>query len=149
VECLPEKNTYYLVEASVLPEVFLRVVRAKQLLAQGKASNLSKSAQMSDISRSALYKYKDAVFPYLGNSIQHMATIYAALVDEPGALSTLLGELYSYGANILTINQNIPVDGVAPVSVSMRTDKLTTDPETLLEALEKLDGVVEIKLLAN
>lgn len=146
---MPENNKFYLVDANVLPEVFLKVVHAKQLLAQGKAANLSKAAQMAGISRSALYKYKDCVFPYLGTSTQHIATIYAALVDEPGVLSNLLAELCACGANILTINQNIPVDGVAPVSVSMRTDKLKTDPVAMLESIKGLYGIVDIKLLAN
>lgn len=146
---MPEKNKYYLVEADVLPDVFLKVVQAKQLLAQGKAANLSKAAQMAGISRSALYKYKDSVHLYDGNATRNMATIYAELVDEPGILSALLGQLYAHGVNILTINQNIPVDGVAPVSVSMRTDKMTADTATLVENLEKLEGVVAIRLLAN
>ncbi|MDL2232433.1 ACT domain-containing protein [Ruminococcaceae bacterium OttesenSCG-928-L11] len=146
---MPDKHKYYLVEASVLPEVFLKVVQAKQYLAQGKAQNLSKAAQMAGISRSALYKYKDAISPYLGTSTQHMATMYAALADEPGVLSALLGLLCEHGANILTINQSIPVDGVAPVTVSMRTEKLSMDPEELTAIIEGLDGVVEIKLLAN
>lgn len=146
---MPEKNKYYLVEADVLPDVFLKVVQAKHLLAQGKAANLSKAAQMAGISRSALYKYKDSVHLYDGSATRNMATIYAELVDEPGILSALLGQLYAHGVNILTINQNIPVDGVAPVSVSMRTDKMTADTATLVESLEKLEGVVAIRLLAN
>ena len=146
---MPEQHRYYIIEADVLPEVFKRVVLAKQLLAQGKAKSLSAAAQMADISRSALYKYKDTVFPYLGVSTQQITTIYAALLDEPGVLSLLLGTLGAFGANILTINQNIPVDGVAPVSVSLRTDRLTVGTEELMEALQALDGVVEVRFLAN
>ena len=146
---MPERHKYYIIEAEVMPEVFKRVVLAKQLLAQGKAKSLSAAAQMADISRSALYKYKDAVFPYLGVSTQQITTIYAALLDEPGVLSALLGALGASGANILTINQNIPVDGVAPVSVSMRTDKLTVELAELMSSLQQLEGVVEVRFLAN
>ena len=146
---MPERHKYYIIEAEVMPEVFKRVVLAKQLLAQGKAKSLSAAAQMADISRSALYKYKDTVFPYLGVSTQQITTIYAALLDEPGVLSALLGALGASGANILTINQNIPVDGVAPVSVSMRTDKLTVELAELMSSLQQLEGVVEVRFLAN
>ena len=146
---MPERHKYYIIEAEVMPEVFKRVVLAKQLLAQGKAKSLSAAAQMADISRSALYKYKDTVFPYLGVSTQQITTIYAALLDEPGVLSALLGALGASGANILTINQNIPVDGVAPVSVSMRTDKLTVELTELMSSLQQLEGVVEVRFLAN
>lgn len=143
------KYKYYLVDEKVLPEVFLKVVYAKQLLAQGKAQNLSTATKMADISRSAFYKYKDCVFPYLEASSSQIANIHASLLDEPGVLSSLIGELYKSGANILTINQNIPIDGVAPVSISMRVDKLEGHPELLLEHLRTLYGVVDIKLLAN
>jgi len=146
---MPGSSEYYLVEAGVLPEVFRSVVQAKQLLAQGKAPNLSKAAEMAGISRSALYKYKDCVFPYLGATNRQLATIYATLADEAGVLSSLLSVLYEHGANILTINQNIPVDGVAPVSISMRTDKMEAAPEALLTELGKMEGIVEIKLMSN
>ena len=140
---------YLLVDAKVLPEVFLKVVEVKRLMAQGRAANLSQATKMAGISRSAFYKYKDCVFPYHSDAARQIATISCELCDEPGVLSSLLGALYESGANIITINQNIPVDGVAPVTVSMRTDKLGTDPQTLLEQLKALNGVVNIRLLTG
>jgi len=140
---------YLLVDVRVLPEVYLKVVSAKQLLAQGKAKSLSQATKMVGISRSAFYKYKDYVFPYQKDAAQQMVTIYAELVDEPGVLSTLLSELCRRGGNILTINQNIPVDGVAPVSISMRTDRLDLEPRALVEELRRLEGVVSIKALSG
>lgn len=140
---------YLLVDASVLPEVFFRVVEAKQLLARGKAKNLSEATKLVDISRSTFYKYKDAVFAYESDMARRMATLYAELEDRAGVLSSLLSALYAQGANILTINQNIPVDGVAPVSISMRTDGLGMELEALTATLAALDGVVEVRLLSN
>jgi chorismate mutase len=140
---------YLLVDSKVLPEVFLKVVRAKQLLAQGKVKSLSEATKEVGISRSAFYKYKDNVFTYQNTSARQMATLTAELADQPGMLSELLAILSKSGANILTINQNIPVDSVAPISISMRTDALTVDIETLTQKLQALDGVVNLRILSN
>jgi len=140
-------SRYLLVDTKVLPEAFTKVVYAKQLLAQGKAKNLSEATRLADISRSAFYKYKDCVFAYRNQSTRQIATISAELVDEAGVLSSLLAGLSQSGANILTINQNIPVDGVAPVSISMRCEHMQRDMEEVLEDLSRIDGVVRIRLL--
>lgn len=138
---------YLLVDASVLPEVFLKVVYAKRLLAQGKAKSFSEAAELAEISRSAFYKYKDSVFTTENQAARQIVTIYAQLVDEAGVLSALLTELGKSGANILTINQNIPVDGVAPVSIAIRTGQLKQDPADLIQTLKLLHGVVTVKLV--
>ena len=146
---MPSEAQYFLVDAKVLPEAFLKVVRAKQLLAQGKVKSLSQATKAVKISRSAFYKYKDCVFTYQNTNANQIATLSAELVDEPGVLSDLLAVLFKYGANILTINQNIPVDSVAPVSISMRIEALQVSSETLAENLRALDGVVSLRILAN
>ena len=140
---------YLLVDAKVLPEAFLKVVRAKQLLAQGKVKSLSEATKAVKLSRSAFYKYKDCVFTYQNTNAKQIATLSAELVDEPGVLSNLLSVLSKNGANILTINQNIPVDSVAPVSISMRIEALRVSTETLAEDLRRLDGVVNLRILSN
>ena len=113
---MAEQNKFLLVDLSVLPEVFTKVVEAKRYMAQGKAKSYSDAAKMAGISRSAFYKYKDKVYPYESNSLTRVLTLTVTLLDEPGILSSLITGLYQIGANIITINQNIPVDGVAPVS---------------------------------
>jgi chorismate mutase len=138
---------YLLVDTRVLPEVFLLVVRAKELLARGKAKNLSEATKLVGISRSTFYKYKDSVHHYEADRERQVATLYAELEDVAGVLSSLLARLSGAGANILTINQSIPVDGVAPVSVSMRTDGLGCELEDLLAGLRDLEGLVSVRLL--
>ena len=140
---------YLLVDSGVLPETFLKVVRAKQLLAQGKAKSLSEATKAVKLSRSAFYKYKDCVFTYQNTSARQIATLSAELVDEPGVLSELLAALFKNGANILTINQNIPVDSVAPVSISMRTEALKVNADVLATELRRLEGVVNLRILSN
>ena len=140
---------YLLVDSKVLPEAFTKVVRAKQLLAQGKAKSLSEATKSVGLSRSAFYKYKDSVFTYQNTNARQMATLSAELVDQPGTLSEVLAVLFRSGANILTVNQNIPVDSVAPVSISMRTEGLTLGVEAMAAQLRELDGVVSLRILSN
>ena len=144
------KNTpYLLVESKVLPDVFIKVIQAKRLLARGQAQTMSQAAQMAGISRSAFYKYKDSVFTYENDSTSRIATLYCELVHEPGVLSSMLSRLSENGANIITINQNIPVDGVAPVSVSLRTEQLQISEGELIDRIRELYGVVTLRLLAG
>lgn len=141
------KNVKLLVDAHVLPEVFTKVVRAKMFLAQGKAKSSSQAAQMAGISRSAFYKYKDSVYLYDERMNENIVTLYLTLEDQPGVLSSLLGDLYQAGCNIITVNQNIPVDGVAIVTVSVRTNNSSLSRSEILERLGNLDGIVEAKAI--
>ena len=144
---LLENLKYLLVDAHVLPEVFLKVVQAKMFLAQGKAKSSSQAAQMAGISRSAFYKYKDSVYLYDERMTENIITFYLTLEDRPGVLSALLGELYKAGANIITVNQNIPVDGVALASISVRTNSASLSRAEILDMLGSLDGIVEAKAI--
>lgn len=138
-----------LIDTAVLPEVFIKIIEAKQLLACGKAKSLSDAAGQVGISRSTFYKYKDSVFSYEPGMAQQIATLTAELEDRSGVLSKLLTTLSSTGANILTINQNIPVDGVAPVSISFRTGSLTVTITQLASQIKALDGVVTARVLSS
>lgn len=140
---------YLVVETSVLPEVFSKVVYAKQLLENGEINNISHAAKMAGISRSAIYKYRDSVFPYVSEMSGKVVSVYVLLRDKPGVLSMLISELYRHGVNILTINQNIPVDGIAAVSISISLDATSVNDMEIITDLKKLDGVVEARKLAG
>ena len=138
-----DKKSYLLIDADILPPVFAGVIRAKELLADGKLST-AQAVKEAGISRSAFYKYKDKVYPYESNSLTRVLTLTVTLVDEPGILSSLITGLYQIGANIITINQNIPVDGVAPVSVSLRIDRERGD-EDVVSHVRQIAGVVSVR----
>lgn len=144
-ERLPEN---LLVDVDVLPEVFVKVVQAKRLLAKGKAKNVSEAVRLTGISRSAFYKYKDHVHWYDEQLTHTISTYYVSLEDEPGVLSSVLAAVYQAGGNILTINQNIPVDGVAPVTITARVDGLTLEESALLGGLRGLAGVVSARKIS-
>lgn len=142
-------NRLLLVDAAVLPEVFARVVEAKQYLLSGAAASASSAARLAGISRSAFYKYKDAVFAYQDRRTGEILTLHLVLQDRPGVLSRVLSAFADAGANILTVNQNIPADGYASVSVSARTDGLGMPLEGFVRRLTSLDGVQRIVHMAG
>ena len=144
---MSENLKFLLVDAQVLPDVFLKVVQAKMLLAQGKAKSSSQAAQMAGISRSAFYKYKDAIYLYDERMNENLVTFYLTLEDRPGVLSSLLSSFYKAGANIITVNQNIPVDGVAIATVSVRTNQSSLSRSEMIAMLGALDGIVEAKTI--
>lgn len=140
-----QKTRYFVVNADVLPEVFSKVVEAKHLLSKAQAKNSSEACRMVGISRSAYYKYKDNVQLYEDNTHGELNTLSLKLSDEPGVLSRILQRLYEMGANILTVNQNIPVDMVAVVTISVRINRNEISPEELVRSLSSCYGVVSIK----
>lgn len=143
-----EGSQLLLVDSSVLPEVFLRVVEAKRMLAVGQVRSLSEAAKAAGISRSALYKYKDCVFVHNEALDDKVITLSARLEDRPGVLSGLLNSLSEHQGNILTVNQSIPVDGVAAVSVSARMP-LPLEAEQLRASLLSLPGVAQVDILTT
>ena len=134
-----------LVDAGAVPEVFVRVVEAKRYLQSGEAETAAEAARMAGISRSAFYKYKEAVFPYDEERAGHILTVHLLLRDRPGILSAVLTAFAEAGANILTVNQNIPAGGTAPVSVSARTDRMSLPVEAFIKQLRTVDGVRRIE----
>lgn len=144
---MAEMTKFLLVDTKVLPEVFTKVVYAKKLLARGRAANLSEAAKMAGISRSALYKYKDYVHNYDESLSENILTLTASLEDRPGVLSALMNELYRHQCNILTVNQSIPTDGVAPVSISFRIDRSICSEDELTVNLRQVGGMVDVKII--
>ena len=140
------KPKYYIVEASALPEVFLKVAEAKRLLSTGEASTVNEATKMTDISRSAFYKYRDAVLPF-----QHMlpGTFQLLLHDEVGLLSELLDVFADTNVNILTINSIVPTNGTAVVTISADTMEINTTLDEMMHMLRTFKGVVKAEVLAG
>ena len=106
------KPKYYLVERTLLPEVFQRVIEANEAIASGKAATASEAAKIAGLSRSAYYKYKDGVRPFFEATTDRIVTYHFMLHDQPGVLSSILGLMARSGANLLTVNQSIPMRGM-------------------------------------
>ena len=138
-----EKQKFYLVAADALPEVFLRVAEAKRMLQVGEA------ARLVGISRSAFYKYKDAVQPFQNMHAGHIITFYALLKDNPGVLSNYLSIFANSGANILTINQTIPTNGCAGVTISAETGDMSEEQDDLMTRAAAAEGVLKFEIMAG
>lgn len=136
---------FVLVDEQVLPEVFKKVLLAKMYLSKDIANNSSNACKLADVSRSAFYKYKDCVSYFDESDKKPVTTLYFRLSDEPGVLSAVLGKLYQYDANIVTVNQNIPVDTVAVVTISIRTNECTAEIDEIVAATKSVFGVISAK----
>ncbi len=143
------KPKYYIVEASALPEVFLKVAEAKRLLSTGEASTVNEATKMTDISRSAFYKYRDAVLPFQNMMTGRIITFQMLLHDEVGLLSKILEIFTEAKANIITINSIVPTNGTAVVTISAETMDLTMSLEAMLHKINECRGVVKAEVLAG
>ena len=143
-----EKKKYYLVSAEALPEVFIKVAEAKRMLQVGEADTVGEAACKAGISRSAFYKYKDAVQPFQDMKAGHIITFYALLKDNPGVLSNFLSIFANSGANILTINQTIPTNGCAGVTISAETSEMVEDLEAMMARVSGAEGVLKFEVQA-
>lgn len=146
---MASKPQYYIVEASALPEVFLKVAETKRLLSTGEASTVNEATKMTDISRSAFYKYRDSVLPFQNMMTGRIITFQLLVHDEPGRLSEILSILAETGANIMTINSIVPVNGTAVITISAETMDVTISLEELLARLSATRGVVKAEILAG
>lgn len=146
---MASRPKYYIVEASALPEVFLKVAEAKRLLSTGEASTVNEAARITGISRSAFYKYRDTVMPFHNMMIGRILTYQLKLHDEPGVLSGILKAFAEKAANILTINQTIPSGGCALVTITAETSGMQGTPDELLRCLSQCSGVIKAEVLAG
>ena len=140
---------YYIVAANALPEVFIKVAEAKRMMQTGEADTVGAATKMAGISRSAFYKYKDSVQPFNDMKAEHIITFYGMLKDNTGVLSHVLGIFASSGANILTINQSIPTNGCAAVTISAETSGMEQTLESLIAAASAVEGVIRFEIMAG
>ena len=139
---------FYLVSAEALPEIFIKVAEAKRMMQTGEADTVGAATKMAGISRSAFYKYRDAVRPFNDMKTGRIITFYAMLKNNPGVLSNVLSIFAESGANILTINQSIPTNGCAAVTISAETSEMQESIEEMMATASALEGVVRFDILA-
>ena len=146
---MAEKTKYFVLKKKAVPEVLLKVVEAKRLLDSGKAASVQEAAENVGISRSSFYKYKDDIFPFHDNAKGKTITMVIQLDDEPGLLSVVLRIVADYHANILTIPQSIPVNGIASLTLSVDVLNETGDISQMVNTIEEQQGIHYLKILAR
>lgn len=144
-----KEDQYFIVKKKAIPEVLLKVVEAKRLLDSERAITVQEATDAVDISRSSFYKYRDDIFPFYENTRGKTITFMIQMDDRPGLLSKVLNQIATHEANILTINQSIPVNGIALLTLSIEILPQTDSTSTLFEAIEAMDGIHYVKIVAR
>ena len=138
---MSEKTSFFVLKEKAVPEVLLKVVEAKRLLDSGKMTSVQDATEAVGISRSSFYKYKDDIFPFHENAKGKTVTMVIQLDDEPGILSLVLKTIADFHANVLTIHQSIPVNGIASLSLSIDVFPATGDVEVMKNSIESVQGI--------
>jgi len=146
---LVEKGGFYIIKEEIMPEILKKTVKAKELLKSGKAKTINEATEIVGMSRSAFYKYKDYIFPFYEASMGKIITVSLLLEHIPGVLSAILDEIARAHGNVLTINQNIPIQNMAGVTISFETGNMTKNVEDLLEIIQNKDGVQKVDIVAQ
>ena len=144
-----EKTSFYLVKEDILPEAIKKTIKAKEVLKRGDARTINEAVAKMGLSRSAYYKYKDYVFPFYEATKDKIITLSLLLEHKPGVLSRVLNLIATDSGSIMTINQGIPLQGVANTTISIETKNLTVDLEALLDKLRMIDGVKRLEVLGQ
>ena len=144
-----EKGQYFVLKERAVPEVLLKVVEAKRLFDSGKVPPVQEATEMVGISRSSFYKYKDDIFPFHETARGKTITMVIQLDDEPGLLSVILKIVAEYHANILTIHQSIPINGIASLTLSVDILQQTGNVEEMMNQIEKMEGIHGVKILGQ
>lgn len=144
---MEEGREIILVNAKVLPEVFMKVLMSKRLIEAGDVKTVNEACEKTGISRSAYYKYKDHVFDF--NHMQGVLTLMVVVVDLKGILSEMLKVISSVNCSVLTINQSVPTDGIANIHITVKTDLMMVSIDKLITELTKIAGVRHVKILAK
>ena len=149
MERTADKEKYFVVRERAVPEVLLKVVEAKMLLYSGKAITVQEAAELTGISRSSFYKYKDDIFPFHEEAKGKTITFIIQMDDEPGLLSNVLTTIARFRGNILTIHQSIPINGVATLTLSVDILPGEGDAEAMVETIEQSSGIHYLKILGR
>ena len=146
---MEEKSKYFVVKQKAVPEVLLKVVEATRLLESERAMTVQEAADKVGISRSSFYKYKDDILPFYDNTKGKTITLVVQMDDVQGLLSDLLHVVALYKANILTIHQSIPVNGIATLTLSVEVRSDTGNVSRMVEDMEEMKGIHYVKILAR
>lgn len=140
---------YYIVKRKAVPEVLLKVLEVDRLLETGQMATVQEATEALGISRSSYYKYKGDIMPFHEQANGKTITFMLQISDEPGGLSQVLNEVARCHANVLTINQSIPINGIAPVTLNIQFQPDTVDVLGMVNAIERIEGVLSLKILAR
>ena len=144
-----KKDKFYLVQEDILPEAIKKTIKVKEILKLGEAKTINEAAERMDLSRSAYYKYKDYVFPFYEIAQGKIVSITVSMSNDPGMLSSILRAIAESNGSILTINQDIPLQGIANVTIAFETKDLSTTLEECLDNIRSIRGILKVEILGQ
>jgi chorismate mutase len=144
-----KEEKFYLVNADILPEAIIKTIEAKELLAAGQAQTVHEAVERVGLSRSAFYKYKDGIFPFNTMMKERIVTVSLDLEHRSGILSKVLSSIALMDGNVLTINQTIPLQGIANVVLSIDTAHMKGEVTSLLQMLKHVEGVIKAAVIGQ
>ncbi|MCF0154205.1 MAG: ACT domain-containing protein [Veillonella sp.] len=145
----PKKDKYYLVQEDILPEAIKKTIKVKEILKMGEVKTINEAVEKMDLSRSAYYKYKDYVFPFFEIAQGKIVSITISMMNDPGMLSSILNNIADHNGSVLTINQDIPLQGIANCTISFETKNLIGSLEGLLDSIRTIQGVIKVDILGQ
>ena len=145
----PKQDKYYLVQEGILPEAIKKTIKVKEILKMGEVKTINEAVEKMDLSRSAYYKYKDYVFPFFEIAQGKIVSITISMMNDPGMLSAILNSVADHNGSILTINQDIPLQGIANCTISFETKNLIGSLEGLLDSIRTIQGVIKVDILGQ
>ena len=144
-----KKDKFYLVQEDILPEAIKKTIKVKEILKLGEAKSINEAVERMDLSRSAYYKYKDYVFPFYEIAQGKIVSITVSMSNDPGMLSGILRAIAESNGSILTINQDIPLQGIANVTIAFETKDLSTTLEECLDNIRSIRGILKVEILGQ
>ena len=144
-----KKDKFYLVQEDILPEAIKKTIKVKEILKLGEAKTINEAVERMDLSRSAYYKYKDYVFPFYEIAQGKIVSITISMSNESGMLSNILKAIAESNGSILTINQDIPLQGIANVTIAFETKDLFGSLEDLLDSIRSIRGILKVEILGQ
>ena len=144
-----QKDKFYLVQEDILPEAIKKTIKVKEILKLGEAKTINEAVERMDLSRSAYYKYKDYVFPFYEIAQGKIVSITVSMSNDPGMLSSILRAIAESNGSILTINQDIPLQGIANVTIAFETKDLSTTLEECLDNIRSIRGILKVEILGQ
>lgn len=144
-----KKDKFYLIQEDILPEAIKKTIKVKEILKLGEAKTINEAVERMDLSRSAYYKYKDYVFPFYEIAQGKIVSITVSMSNDPGMLSSILRAIAESNGSILTINQDIPLQGIANVTIAFETKDLSTTLEECLDNIRSIRGILKVEILGQ
>ena len=137
---------FLIVEKSLLPKCFEKVVEAKEMLNNNESITII--CKKCGMSRSTFYKYQDKVFPYKEGIHERKLVLSLDLFHKTGALSKDCDALSKVGISIITISQAVPLKGIAPVMVSLDISEMDMSLDDFKKYLREISEIKELRIIS-